>query len=39
MHVRGGAEREREREREGERIISRLHAASIEPEVGCDLTN
>ena len=26
-------------EREGERILSRLHAVSAEPDVGLDLTN
>ena len=30
---RGGAERE------GERILSRLHAVSVDPAVGLDLTN
>ena len=32
-------EGEREREREGERILSRLHAVSTEPDVGLELMN
>ena len=32
-------ERQRGREREGERIPSRLHAVSAEPDVGLELTN
>ena len=35
----GEGERERERERMGERIPSRLHTASPEPDVGPKLTN
>ena len=36
---RGGAERGGERERERERIPSRLHPVSAEPDAGLELTN
>ena len=38
MHISGGGA-EREREGERERIPSRLHAVSTEPDTGLDLTN
>ena len=37
--VRAGEGAEREREREGERIPSRYHAVSAEPDAGLELTN
>ena len=38
-HKQGGAERERETERQRERLPSRLHAISTEPNAGLELTN
>ena len=35
----GGTEREGQRQREGERIPSRLHTVSTEPDAGLELTN
>ena len=39
MHTCKRETRERERERETERIPSRLHTVSAEPNVGLDFTN